>query len=224
MIKNIRHSGIVVRDIIESYNFYVDLGFLIESDEIEKGKFLDTILGIDDCKIRVIKMSCDNQMIELLDYENPKSKDFEKEEQRTAYTLLHRLVFNLKRIMQKIPFVRSQLGTYATALFLLKEKYNIENLPEGEINKFLMENKMVSFDNNISEEVVGFGNMLPMGEYKLKDLVTADDEEIDAQKGDIVTALEDTPPSDRVLGVDIFPVIHQKSNKKIYISLEDIDD
>jgi len=153
-----------------------------------------------------------------------KSKDFEKEEQRTAYTLLHRLVFNLKRIMQKIPFVRSQLGTYATALFLLKEKYNIENLPEGEINKFLMENKMVSFDNNISEEVVGFGNMLPMGEYKLKDQVTGDDDEIDAQPGDIVNALEDTPPSDRILGVDIFPVIHQKSNKKIYISLEDIDD
>ena len=153
-----------------------------------------------------------------------KSKDFEKEEQRTAYTLLHRLVFNLKRIMQKIPFVRSQLGTYATALFLLKEKYNIENLPEGEINKFLMENKLVNFDNNISEEVIGFSSMLPMGEYKLKDQVTADDEEIDAQPGDIVSALEDTPPSDRILGVDVFPVIHKKSNKIIYVSLEDIND
>ena len=153
-----------------------------------------------------------------------KSRDLGLESERSAFTLLHRLVFNCKRIMQKIPIVRTRLGTYATALFLLKEKYNIDNLPEGEINQFLMENKMVSFDNNISEEVVGFGNMLPMGEYKLKDLVTADDEEIDAQKGDIVTALEDTPPSDRVLGVDIFPVIHQKSNKKIYISLEDIDD
>ena len=32
-----------------------------------------------------------------------------------------------------------------------------------------------------------------MGEYKLKDQVTADDEEIDAQPGDIVSALEDTP-------------------------------
>ena len=32
------------------------------------------------------------------------------------------------------------------------------------------------------------------------------------------------PGKDRVLGVDIFPVIHQKSNKKIYVSLEDIDD
>ena len=151
-----------------------------------------------------------------------KSSKFEKEEQRAAFTLLHRLVFNLKRIMMKIPFVRSQLGTYATALFLLKEHYKIENLPEAEITKYLLENKLIDLNDNISEEVIGFGNMLPMGEYKLKDQVTADDDEIDAQKGDVVTALEDTPPSDRILGVDIFPVIHQKSNKIIYVSLEDI--
>ena len=153
-----------------------------------------------------------------------KSSKFEKEEQRAAFTLLHRLVFNLKRIMMKIPFVRSQLGTYATALFLLKEHYKIENLPEAEITKYLLENKLIDLNDNISEEVIGFGNMLPMGEYKLKDQVTADDDEIDAQPGDVVTALEDTPPSDRVLGVDIFPVIHRKSKKIIYVSLEDIND
>ena len=153
-----------------------------------------------------------------------KARDLATEAERESFTLLHRLVFNCKRIMGKIPFVRSQLGTYATALFLLKEHYKIENLPEGEINQFLMENKLVSFDNKISEEVIGFGSMLPMGEYKLKDQVTADDEEIDAQPGDIVSALEDTPPSDRILGVDVFPVIHKKSNKIIYVSLEDIND
>ena len=153
-----------------------------------------------------------------------KARDLETEAQRESFTLLHRLVFNCKRIMSKIPFVRSQLGTYAAALFLLKEHYKIENLPEAEITKYLLENKLIDLNDKISEEVIGFGNMLPMGEYKLKDQVTADDDEIDAQKGDIVTALEDTPPSDRVLGVDIFPVIHQKSNKKIYVSLEDIND
>ena len=153
-----------------------------------------------------------------------KARDLETEAERESFTLLHRLVFNCKRIMQKIPFVRSQLGTYATALFLLKEHYKIEDLPEGEITKYLLENKLIDLNDSISEEVIGFGNMLPMGEYKLKDQVTADDDEIDAQKGDVVTALEDTPPSDRVLGVDIFPVIHQKSNKKIYVSLEDIND
>ena len=153
-----------------------------------------------------------------------KARDLTKEVERESFTLLHRLVFNCKRIMSKIPFVRSQLGTYATALFLLKEKYNLDNLPEGEINQFLMENKLVNFDNKISEEVIGFGSMLPMEEYKLKDQDTADDEEIDAQPGDIVSALEDTPPSDRILGVDVFPVIHKKSNKIIYVSLEDIND
>ena len=153
-----------------------------------------------------------------------KSRDFTKDDQRQAFTLLHRLVFNCKRILSKIPFIKSQLGTYAAALFLLKEHYKIENLPEAEITKYLLENKLIDLNDNISEEVIGFGNMLPAGEYKLKDQVTADDDEIDAQKGDVVTALEDTPPSDRILGVDIFPVVHQKSNKKIYISLEDIND
>ena len=153
-----------------------------------------------------------------------KARDLTTEAERESFTLLHRLVFNCKRIMSKIPLVRTQLGTYATALFLLKEKYNIVDLPEGEINQFLMENKLISFNDKISEEVIGFGSMLPMGEYKLKDQVTANDEEIDAQKGDIVSALEDTPPSDRILGVDVFPVIHKKSNKIIYVSLEDIND
>ena len=81
---------------------------------------------------------------------------------------------------------------------------------------------MIGFDNMISEDVMRFGNMLPAGSYKLKDIVTAEDEEVGAKKGDVVIAHEDTPPSDRVLGVDIFPVIHKNTSKKIYVSLEDI--
>ncbi len=150
-----------------------------------------------------------------------KSKKLVTSDEKSAFTLLHRLVFNCKRIMSKIPLVRTQLGTYVTALFLLKEHYGIR-IPEQQVTKYLMENNMVNFDANVAEEVIGFGNMLPAGQYTLKDQVTADDEEIDAQKGDRVIAIEDTPPSDTVLGVDIFPVVHQKSNKKIYVSLEDI--
>ena len=125
--------------------------------------------------------------------------------------------------MNKIPLVRTQLGTYATALFLLKEHYNID-INEPQITRYLMENNLVEFDSTIREEVIGIGNMLPAGEYVLTSQVTADDEEIDAQPGDKVTALEDTSPSDRILGVDIFSVLHQKSNKLIYVSLEDIND
>ena len=42
---------------------------------------------------------------------------------KKSFTLLHRLVFNLKRILHKVPGVRTKIGTYATALFLLKQHF-----------------------------------------------------------------------------------------------------
>ena len=150
-----------------------------------------------------------------------KSRQLKTDDEKSSFTLLHRLVFNCKRIMSKIPLVRTQLGTYATALFLLKEHYHIK-VDERRVTRYLMENNMINFDNVINEDVMGFGNLLPAGTYKLKDLVTAEDDEIGAKKGDVVIAHEDTPPSDRVLGVDSFPVIHKNTSKKSYVSLEDI--
>ena len=102
MIKNIRHSGIVVRDIIEFTFSFDSGGFMIESDEIEKGKFLDTILGIDGCEIRVMKMSCGNQMIELLEYKEPKSKDFEKKINSIGCSHLAMTVYDIESVYKKL--------------------------------------------------------------------------------------------------------------------------
>jgi len=78
-------------------------------------------------------------------------------------------------------------------------------------------------DDSISEEVIGFGEVLPKGEYALvNDILNKEEEELTAKKGDKVIAYEDEAPVDTVLGVDIFPVIHINSQEKIYVSLEDI--
>ena len=45
-----------------------------------------------------------------------------------------------------------------------------------------------------------------------------------ARKGDKVFVTQDTAPIDTVLGLEIFPVIHDKTKETIYISLEDIKD
>jgi len=47
-----------------------------------------------------------------------KFKTLDKPEEKKAYTLLHRFVFNLKRILQKIG-LGSRLGSFAVALGLL---------------------------------------------------------------------------------------------------------
>ncbi len=149
-------------------------------------------------------------------------------EQQNSYTILHKLVFNIKKLFAKVPGLRTKVGTYAAALFLLKDtfKEHVEDpdMFEKEFMKYLKEND-IELDNEISEEVIGFGEILPKGEYVLKnDILNKEEEELTAKKGDKVIAYDDEPPVDTVLGVEIFPVIHMKTQEKIYVSLEDIKD
>jgi hypothetical protein len=147
-------------------------------------------------------------------------------EKKNAYTVLHKLVFNIKKIFGKVPGLRTKLGTYAAALFLLKDtfKEHVEDpdVFEKEFMKYLKE-EGYEIDNTISEEVIGFGEVLPKGEYTLvNDILNNEEEELQAKVGDKVVAYDDEPPIDTVLGVEIFPIVHVKTQEKIYISLEDI--
>ena len=147
-------------------------------------------------------------------------------EEKNAYTILHKLVFNIKKIFEKVPGLRTKLGTYAAALFLLKDTFKESvddpDVFEKEFMKYLKE-QGIEIDDSISEEVIGFGEVLPKGEYVLiNDILNKEEEELTAKKGDKVEVFEDEPPIDTVLGVEIFPVVHLKTKEVIYVSLEDI--
>ena len=147
-------------------------------------------------------------------------------EEKNSYTILHKLVFNIKKIFGKVPGLRTKLGTYAAALFLLKDTFKESvddpDVFEKEFMKYLKEQGM-EIDDSISEEVIGFGEVLPKGEYVLvNDILNKEEEELTAKKGDEVEVFEDEPPIDTVLGVEIFPVVHLKTKEVIYVSLEDI--
>jgi len=148
------------------------------------------------------------------------------DEEKSAYTVLHKLVFNIKKIFGKVPGLRTKLGTYAAALFLLKDTFKESvddpDMFEKEFMKYLKE-EGYEIDNTISEEVIGFGEVLPKGEYTLvNDILNSEEEELSAKKGDKVVAFDDEAPLDTILGIDIFPIVHVKTQEKIYISLEDI--
>ena len=147
-------------------------------------------------------------------------------EERNAYTILHKLVFNIKKIFGKVPGLRTKLGTYAAALFLLKDTFKESvddpDMFEKEFMKYLKE-EGIEFDDTIDEDVVGFGEVLPKGEYVLvNDILNKQEEELSAKKGDKVVTFEDEAPIDTILGVEIFPVVHMRTKEIIYVSLEDI--
>ena len=61
-------------------------------------------------------------------------------EERNAYTLFDRMVFNTKRLMQKFGMT-DKIGTFAAALFLLKEQEHMFELSDDEAKQMIFEEK-----------------------------------------------------------------------------------
>ena len=155
-----------------------------------------------------------------------KAPPLETVKEKESYTILHKLIFNIKKIFSKVPGLGTKVGTYAAALFLLKDTFKESvddpDMFEKEFIKYLKE-EGVELDDSITESVIGFGEMLPKGEYSLvQDILNKEEEELTAKAGDVVIAYEDQSPIDTILGVEIFPVVHKKSGSVIYVGLEDI--
>ena len=156
----------------------------------------------------------------------PAMEPLRTSDEKNSYTILHKLVFNIKKIFGKVPGLRTKLGTYAAALFLLKDTFKESvddpDMFEKEFMKYLKE-QGYEIDDSISEEVIGFGEVLPKGEYVLvNDILNTEEEQLTAKAGDKVVTFKDEPPIDTILGVEIFPVVHMKTQEEIYVSLEDI--
>lgn len=69
-------------------------------------------------------------------------------EEREAYTLSDTLIFNLKKILGKIPGGKTRIASFAAALFLLKEEKELKFYTDLDY----LENKFLKFLNESIEE------------------------------------------------------------------------
>ena len=119
-------------------------------------------------------------------------------EEKNSFTLLHRLVFNLKRVLELLPFGRTRLASYAASLALLKEHFNIDGEPlERHFYQYLKENDMVL---DLLEGHDNLNNLEKGKEYELRLSVWNEEDNI-GTRGDRVQVLG---KSDNVMGVDIY--------------------
>ena len=69
MIKNFRHTGIVVNNLEKCLSFYLNIGFYEVSREVETGKYIDTLVGLNNVKLECAKLALtENITLELLKY------------------------------------------------------------------------------------------------------------------------------------------------------------
>lgn len=150
-----------------------------------------------------------------------KAKELTTPEEKAAYTVFHRLVFNIKRLLGKLPFGKSKLASYATALFLIKEH---TGLSEKQIKK-IMDEVLDDMEWDSIEESAWFttDDELNPGVYTLiNDIPSLETGEILGNKNSKVKVVEFTKPYDNVFGIDIYEVLHPSTNQKLYINNGDI--
>ena len=156
-----------------------------------------------------------------------KSRTLKDRKEKNAYTILHRFIFNLKRILQKVG-LGSKIGTFGVALaMLIKEgKFNNESkyLLEDKLLEYLKKKKLFNYDDiQIKEQFFNDSNYLKPGYYSLKYNVVDENTEVISKKGDVIIVEELTKPSETFFGMDIFEV-KVKGGDKILISQEAVNE
>ena len=145
------------------------------------------------------------------------------DKQSDSYTLFNRLVFNIKRLIEKIPGGKSKIGTYAAALYLFKEQMGDEEgriVLERSFMTYLKENDALDADY-LAEQFKPEEN-LPQGNYRLINTMMDVQGNL-IQKGTIVISHNNQKPVAKVLGVDVYN-LKTSTGKMVVVSHEDISE
>jgi len=161
----------------------------------------------------------------IIDDKGKVIKKPETSKEKSVYNTFHRLVYNLKRLLNKLPFGRSTIASYAAALFLIKEESNMSDVA---IRKVMLEVSGVDIKKTDLTEytenqwyLTDEGNIEESTYTLTNDIALPSTGEILALKNSKVLVKEHSP-IDTLFGISIFEGIHNKTQQKIYITQGDI--
>lgn len=158
----------------------------------------------------------------VVDENGVRLKKPETSEEKKAYTVFHKLVFNIRRLLGKIPLGKSTIARYAAALYLIKENTGIS---DNKLVKILKETNGIDLSDytpELNEWYLTEDGNIEKGNYTLvRDIALPKTGELLALKGSSVKILE-TQQHGSVLGHAVFEAKHQKTQQTIYITQEDI--
>ena len=141
---------------------------------------------------------------------------------KSAYTPFIRLVANIKRLTSKIPGGGTGLGSFASALYLIKEEIGLN---EKQLTKIAEECNLeiLDFLNESNMWFILDDKCLSPGVYKLKEdkLLNKSCEDI-VFKNDQIRVKEDSYPVGNMFGLDIYEALHIKTGQKVFVSTSEI--
>ena len=152
-----------------------------------------------------------------------KAKQRTKPEEKAAYTVFHRLVFNLKRLVGKVPGGRSVVARYGAALFLIREHTKMSDRKMLEMLEKALDIEVDPYELNENTWYQDEDSNLYPGNYILtEDTVSPMTGEVIALKNQKVVVDNLQPPTGKFQNINIYRVKHLKTNQDLYVSNGDI--
>ena len=151
-----------------------------------------------------------------------KSVKIDNLEKSSTWTPFIRLCANIKRIISKAPGGGTRLGSFASALFLIKEKTGIT---DSQLKKICEEFNIEPLDflNENSEWFVIEDKQLAPGVYRINNEKAVNSSiEVICKPKDQIRVLDEAYPVGDVFGVDVYEATHMRTNQKIYITINEI--
>ena len=158
----------------------------------------------------------------LIDENGKRNKNvkMDTDAKKSAYTPFIRLAANIKRLVAKLPGGGSKLGSFASALFLIKEKVGTKGL-EKICEKFNID--VLDFLNEKNEWFLLEDKQLSPGVYRVSNpkLLNKTCDELVWSK-DQVRIQDECFPIGDVFGVDVYEATHIKTNHKVYVTASEL--
>ena len=154
-----------------------------------------------------------------------KAKDRKTPQEKSAYTVFHRLVFNIKRLLNKIPGGGSKLASYASALYLIKENTGLTDDEIREVLDEVFEDIENFTETDISESVAWFDteDKLSPGTYLLTQSIASPvTGEVIAFINTKVEAIDFTEAHGNIFGLNIYEVTHMLTKQNILVTSADL--
>ena len=144
------------------------------------------------------------------------------DDKKSAYTPFVRLVANIKRLVSKVPGGGSKLGSFASALFLVKEKANLSEKGLKDICE-KCDIEVLDFLNENNEWFLLENKQLSPGVYRVSNpkLLNKSCSELVWAK-DQIRIKDDCFPVGDVFGVDVYEATHIKTNQEVYITASEL--
>lgn len=148
-----------------------------------------------------------------------KKKELKTSSEKSSYTMFDRLVFRMKRLIEKLPLGKTRLASFAAALWLIKEHTNVD---VTKLEKVLCEKyDIIELHYQQLDESYNNHRVLSPGKYQIIDETILEIFDLNFENDIVYVTENNNTPYENILGCHLY-CVETKNKTRLVVPYESI--